>query len=715
MTVSREKRSQRKKNIVLKFVNRISRINIIKMVKNLAGDGIHLPVYVEQKHIVREVEPAQEKVDKFVEVDKEVMVTPYGTFSKYKQETLLDHYETKQEHIENIKPLDSKDMEAAVDTVEVVDVKIVLSKLQTRIISFVLATLKIIGRFVKFLGEQSSKSIEFGFDKIGKGLSIVSHKAGTRIPERFKLANLGNSAFTLKFIEFIDLLDDKFGILEEKLDIVEGKIQSILGKVWIKRLGIYRVLHINAKYLNTKILILKSRVLSAYEKGIEFTHANPRKVFIASCGILAFLITTSLFVGSITAYEYLYNGKVLGVVKNQNDVFVTVDVIGDKLTKAYKANIVIDKEKNISFKKVIGLNLKLDSREDVLNSFTYLKDMEVQAYAIVVDGKQIAILDNKQNVEALLSTIQKKYLKDSKKIKYNSIGFAQDVQIKEVNTKIGNLQDKSKVIDFMLTGALEKKIHAVQKGETFSGIASNYGVKQAQLMASNPGIIPDKLKIGQEIVMTAAAPVLTVQTSETAEYVEAIPFKIQYENTAAKYKGEQSVKSRGESGQKKVVAKIIRNNGIEVSRTEVSSKITLEPQAQIVLVGTKNPPPLVGTGRFISPVRGTITSGFGYRWGRLHTGVDIGVHTGTTVKAADGGTVIFSGRDGSLGICIRIDHGGNRVTTYGHLSKTLVKRGQKVFQGQHIANSGNTGHSTGPHLHFEVKINGVFKNPLNYI
>ena len=75
----------------------------------------------------------------------------------------------------------------------------------------------------------------------------------------------------------------------------------------------------------------------------------------------------------------------------------------------------------------------------------------------------------------------------------------------------------------------------------------------------------------------------------------------------------------------------------------------------------------------------------------------------------------FSGYNGSLGYMVAIDHGGGRVTWYGHCSKLFVKKGEKVYQGQHFANVGNTGRSTGPHCHFEVHINGVAKNPLKYL
>ena len=115
------------------------------------------------------------------------------------------------------------------------------------------------------------------------------------------------------------------------------------------------------------------------------------------------------------------------------------------------------------------------------------------------------------------------------------------------------------------------------------------------------------------------------------------------------------------------------------------------------------------------PVSGVLTSRYGYRWGRTHTGIDIGVPTGTSVKAAAAGTVTFAGWKGSLGNLVVISHGNGVQTYYGHNSRLVVKAGQKVSQGDVVAKAGSTGRSTGPHVHFEVRVNGSSYNPLGYV
>jgi murein DD-endopeptidase MepM/ murein hydrolase activator NlpD len=117
----------------------------------------------------------------------------------------------------------------------------------------------------------------------------------------------------------------------------------------------------------------------------------------------------------------------------------------------------------------------------------------------------------------------------------------------------------------------------------------------------------------------------------------------------------------------------------------------------------------------IWPVNGPVTSPFGYRWGRLHAGIDIGVPYGTPIHAAAAGTVVLAGWTGGYGNYTCIDHGGGLATCYAHQSAFAISAGAVVSQGQVIGYVGNTGHSFGAHLHFEVRINGTPVDPLGYL
>jgi murein DD-endopeptidase MepM/ murein hydrolase activator NlpD len=161
---------------------------------------------------------------------------------------------------------------------------------------------------------------------------------------------------------------------------------------------------------------------------------------------------------------------------------------------------------------------------------------------------------------------------------------------------------------------------------------------------------------------------------------------------------------------------------VSASRAELEDHIAgLEQESARIAAQLRGSSPLVagpirpGSGRFIWPVNGTFTSPYGMRWGRLHAGIDIAAPTGTPLRAADSGTVVLAGWTGGYGNYTCIGHGGGISTCYGHQSRIGVSQGQSVSQGQVIGALGNTGNSTGPHLHFEVRINGSPVDPMGYL
>jgi murein DD-endopeptidase MepM/ murein hydrolase activator NlpD len=126
-------------------------------------------------------------------------------------------------------------------------------------------------------------------------------------------------------------------------------------------------------------------------------------------------------------------------------------------------------------------------------------------------------------------------------------------------------------------------------------------------------------------------------------------------------------------------------------------------------------PPAPADGSLIWPSHGIVTSEFGARWGSFHEGMDIAAPTGTNVNAAGTGTVIYAGVQSGYGNFIMVQHANGIATAYGHLSRIDVVVGDAVARGQHIGLVGTTGHSTGPHLHFEVRVGGTPKNPRLYV
>jgi murein DD-endopeptidase MepM/ murein hydrolase activator NlpD len=453
--------------------------------------------------------------------------------------------------------------------------------------------------------------------------------------------------------------------------------------------------------------IYRIRVLSdRHKRGLLGTLAG---VVIASILMISFF-------NFVTGYEYAYNNRTLGLVKEQEDVLLLVDVVNQQLSKEHEALIAIDKDSDITFQRVFIIGKEVDTQEKVLRRLTYMQDLTAKGYGIFIEGTRVGILNSQEEAERALNRVLNNFLSSEGNTEYESVGFAETIEIKELDTKLGRIENVDEVSQRILTGGRRTDTHVVQAGETFAFVANKYGITQSQLLASNPNVDVRQLEIGQTLFLSESVPMVKVQTVETTRYIEYIPYTTTYQDDRNTWEGEMTTRVAGIDGQREVVAKIVRNNGKETAKMILEEKIISEPRGAVVLVGTKPPPPLQGTGSFIYPVSNyTLTSRFGMRWGRMHNGIDLAAPTGTKIRASDGGTVIFAAYNGELGYCVEIDHGGNLTTVYGHCSKIHVSVGDKVYQGQHIADVGNTGRSTGSHLHFEIRVLGVAKNPFNYL
>jgi murein DD-endopeptidase MepM/ murein hydrolase activator NlpD len=151
--------------------------------------------------------------------------------------------------------------------------------------------------------------------------------------------------------------------------------------------------------------------------------------------------------------------------------------------------------------------------------------------------------------------------------------------------------------------------------------------------------------------------------------------------------------------------------GLQAASAALASRIRTAQSSYSYSPGDTTP----SAAGFIWPVNGPVTSPFGWRWGRMHEGIDIGVGYGTPIHAAASGRVVYAGWMSGYGNLVAIDHGRGISTAYGHQSSLAVSVGQVVSQGQTIGYVGCTGHCFGPHLHFEVRINGAPVDPLGYL
>ncbi len=395
-------------------------------------------------------------------------------------------------------------------------------------------------------------------------------------------------------------------------------------------------------------------------------------------GIFVFGVSTvalaAVVVSSMTAYEYSYHGRMLGITKTPEAVYDTIEALGDKLSKASGANVSLDVERDIEFRKIYGFNNEIDSREDILTTITYMKDLQVQAYAISIDGQDKVILQDELTAKRILDSIKNDFTPTAEGVEYTSVDFVEKIDVHEVDALLGDIWNSADAKQYIEVGATNVP----------EGYYSN--------------------------------PMLTVATTENYTYTEDIDYGTQFVKNSKMYIDEKELVSPGVYGKNQIVAQVRRVNGEEISRQTVSITQIVDPVDEVYYIGTMALPVRSGSGTFIYPLTTyTITSRFGIRWGRMHKGVDLAAATGTRIHAADGGTVTFAGWKGSYGYLVMIDHGGLFETLYAHCSKLDVSVGDQVYQGQTIAEVGSTGNSTGPHCHFEVHYKGEPQDPLSYL
>lgn len=289
--------------------------------------------------------------------------------------------------------------------------------------------------------------------------------------------------------------------------------------------------------------------------------------------------------------------------------------------------------------------------------------------------------------------------------------FVEKVEIYE---NFVNAEDISDIDEQVVEVTKEKesnKIYVVESGDCLSVIAMDHDTTVASIVALNGFSSADQMiRDGQELIIAVPEPDLQIRITMGEVYEEdytADPIIIENDSW---YTTKEVVHEEGTTGHRERNDVVVYENGIEVSREMIHENIMVESEPAVVERGTIVPP------TYIKPLSGgRYTSGFGRRWGRMHKGVDWACPVGTTVYASCGGTVIQASYSGGYGNCVVISHPDGRMTRYAHNSKLLVRVGQHVEQGQPIALSGSTGRSTGPHVHFELYINGSAVDPLKYI
>ncbi len=299
-----------------------------------------------------------------------------------------------------------------------------------------------------------------------------------------------------------------------------------------------------------------------------------------------------------------------------------------------------------------------------------------------------------------------------------SIDFGDKVEVVESYLPATEITDINTAIDEVTKDKETNQIYEIKSGDTLGTIAEQFNLTLDDLVAMNETIETEEstIRAGDEIIVTVPEPELSVVYTKQEYYEEDYEADVVYIDNDSWYTTESKVVQEPSTGHRKVVAQISYVNDSESMRDIQKEEVTYEAVPKIIERGTIVPP------TYIKPISGgRLSSGFGRRTAptkgasSFHKGVDWATPVGTAVMASNAGVVTRAGWGRGYGYVVYISHADGRETRYGHLSKILVKTGQKVSQGEKIALSGNTGVSTGAHLHFEILIGGTQVNPLEYL
>lgn len=431
-----------------------------------------------------------------------------------------------------------------------------------------------------------------------------------------------------------------------------------------------------------------------------------------ACIALAALFLSTYTYGTTVSYD----GEVIAVMSSQSAAEDVRHDLEQVTARTLGESFTIDDS-------LIQYSSGLLRRQDLVDPETYAEDLSEEvglvtsAYCLYVDGEFIGATPYQGALDELLKQL-KAAGTDEDTI---SCDFAESVEIKEEYVPSDEIMNLGYLAETLYSTKTAEVTYEVKKGDTWSEIAEAHGLTSKELMALNPGYDINKLQIGEMLTLSASVPYLTRTVVQKERYVSEVNYEVEYTDDASMYKGDTKITSKGVFGAADVVANVTYVNGEEVERTLLSSVTLREPVTEHQLRGTKERPTWHPTGTFRWPITGRITSRFGGRkspggiGSTNHKGIDIAAPRGTPVYAADGGTVTYSGWMGGYGYLVRISHGNGFETYYGHNSSLTVSVGQHVYKGQQIARVGSTGNSTGNHCHFEVRYNGVARNPLNYL
>lgn len=385
--------------------------------------------------------------------------------------------------------------------------------------------------------------------------------------------------------------------------------------------------------------------------------------------------------------------------------------------------------------RVPKMTLAVVSKSEVLDEATVCDkiiqnsgDEFAEATGLYLNGELVGAMTSADELEELLSAHLNEQGGENRKVE-----FVQAVTTQNGLYPIATIVMPDGMQELLNEETQAAQFYTVQEGDTLGAIATANGISLRDLLTLNRLEEDDDIHVGETLQIRSGVRRLQVRVTAMSSYDEVIEHTVctEYDDTA--YEGTRKVRVKGKDGVRRVTLETVTVDGRVVSTTVVSSVTTSEPVEEVVVIGTKKRAPQssytpgvpvvdgdgVVTGNMVWPVPSVHSMSQRFHGG--HGGIDIAngpvSMMNQPVVAADGGTVKEANTNPNVGygIYVVVDHGNGVTTMYAHLQSLSVTVGQPVSRGQQIGRAGSTGWSSGPHLHFEVRVNGRCVNPLNYV
>jgi murein DD-endopeptidase MepM/ murein hydrolase activator NlpD len=477
----------------------------------------------------------------------------------------------------------------------------------------------------------------------------------------------------------------------------------------------------------------------AASKGIG-AFMKKRKLQIGVMTIICLALTFNLAFAEDPTTEstteeifHIYNDEeYIGAVTDEQTIDTLIATKKEEASTQYE-DYTIDAGTNITVVPEQVFTVAVDEKQ-ALQTLEQSIAIEAKAMAFVVGGQTVAYVKDEADFNETIRQLKLLFVTEQQlntlnasnntnvpplqdnETRVKSINIKENVAAEETMIDPEQIVEPKQLAKQLIEGGKVTKNYPVQEGDTVNSVAASYGLTVNELLKSNSNLTEhSKLSTGDTLTVEVVRPNVNVEVQYEALKVRTVGHKTIVKQSDSLLKGTTEVEQQGKDGKREIVLLLTEVNGGQPSKQTLSNEVVVEPVDEVEVIGTKEIPH-VGTGTFAWPaVGGYVSSKMGPRWGRNHDGIDIARPSDYTIKASDNGKVTFTGPDGTYGNKVVVSHNNGYETVYAHLASISVSVGQTVAQGQKLGIMGNTGRSTGIHLHFEVYKNGALINPLSVL